>query len=213
MLDPKKYQSFSLIKDFVSEGIFVEIGCHKYEGSTIFINEVAKYKNTVLYTVDVDNNALRSIADTDNLIKINKKGEDWLQNDLPNLKQKISVLFLDNFDWFWNNTYPDWTLENCSNQAKWYKDEFNLEMNNMNSQKTHLLQGILSLPHMSDNSFIFIDDTWLTIDGVYSGKGGAVIPFLLLNGYEIVYNWGHMPILTNNINEIEKIKKVLNDEW
>jgi len=211
MLDPQKYKAFNLIRDFIPEGIFVEIGCHKYEGSTMYISDVVEYKQTEFYSIDIDKSALEQIPNKSFLHKINKKGEDWLLNDLPQLNKKISILFLDNFDWFWNDSYPEWTLENCRNQRKWYKDEFNMTQDNLNSQITHLAQGILALNYMAKNSFIFIDDTWRTNDNIYCGKGGAVIPYLLLNGFKIVYEWGHMPILTNNITQIEILTEILNN--
>lgn len=209
MLDPQKYKAFDIIKDFIPDGIFVEIGCHKFEGSTMYIGDVVEYKKTKMYSIDVDKNALDEIENKPYLTKINKKGEEWLEQDLPNLNEKISVLFLDNFDWFWNDTYPDWTIKMCEEQRSWYKNNFNIEQSNLNSQMAHLKQGILVLPYMAKNSFIFIDDTWRTNDEIYCGKGGAVIPFLLLNGYSLLYEWGHMPILTNNISQINDVKELL----
>jgi len=38
---------------------------------------------------------------------------------------------------------------------------------------------------MTDNCVVCLDDTYLH-NGVYIGKGGAVVPYLLVNGFEIL---------------------------
>jgi hypothetical protein len=44
------------------------------------------------------------------------------------------------------------------------------------------------MPSMAPQSIVVLDDTWYNRWwGHYSGKGGAVVPFLLNNGYEVLY--------------------------
>jgi hypothetical protein len=67
-----------------------------------------------------------------------------------------------------------------------------VEMTNMNSQVTHLAQAMWLVHMMSDNSIIICDDTWFhPHEGIFIGKCSAAIPYLLLNGYEIIHNEGY----------------------
>jgi hypothetical protein len=60
-------------------------------------------------------------------------------------------------------------------------------MTNVNSQRAHLEQMIAALPNMAEQSVVVLDDTWYNKWwGHYSGKGGAVVPYLLANGYTVL---------------------------
>ena len=104
-------------------------------------------------------------------------GTEWTKT----CKHQISVLYLDNFDWIWEVGAQDKMIEE---QRVWYQER-GLTMNNMTCQVAHLTQMQNLLPHMTDNSIVCIDDTILH-NGVYTGKGGAVVPYLLMNGFEIL---------------------------
>jgi hypothetical protein len=73
-----------------------------------------------------------------------------------------------------------------------YRDLMRIEMTNLSSQQTHLLQAILLMNRMTDNSIIVCDDTWYhPHEGVYIGKCSAAIPFLMLQGYRHLHNDGY----------------------
>ena len=91
---------------------------------------------------------------------------------------------MDNFDWDW---HPDRTEDFVIEQQKRYQ-ELGYEMNNVNSQRAHLRQAELALPALGDRCLVICDDTWYNkYWGHYSGKCGAVVPFLLNHGFEILY--------------------------
>jgi len=91
------------------------------------------------------------------------------------------VLYLDNFDWDWE--VGTWKSR-IEEQRVWYQER-GIEMNNVNCQVAHLTQMQNLLLNMTDNCIVCLDDTYLH-NGVYIGKGGAVVPYLLVNGFEIL---------------------------
>ena len=167
-------------------GWFVEVGTSRNgdDGSTKTIAGWAAQRGRQLYTVDVDPDNIKFVLkfQIPNLKTWLGTGEQFFATWSDHLG-KISFLYLDNFDWDWHpeNTEP-FVLEQ---QARYQK--LGLEMTNVNSQRAHLEQMIAALPLMSKRSIVVLDDTWYNRWwGHYSGKGGAVVPFLLANGYRVL---------------------------
>jgi hypothetical protein len=167
-------------------GWFVEIGTSRNgdDGSTRVIAEWAARFGQQLYTIDVDyeNIELVTRQEIPNIKTYLGSGEQFFQT-WPDHLGTVSFLYLDNFDWDWHpeNSEP-FVLEQ---QARYH--ELGLEMTNVNSQRAHLEQMIAALPHMAEQSIVVLDDTWYNKWwGHYSGKGGAVVPLLLANGYAIL---------------------------
>lgn len=167
-------------------GQWVEIGCGRAgdDGSTQVISKWANQYGRQLTTVDVDprNCELVTSLALPNIQIVNSTGEAYLES-FPIDTDLIGFLYLDNFDWDWHpeNSEP-FVLE----QRLRY-DELGLEMNNVNSQRAHLEQMIAALSYMAEQSIVVLDDTWYNRWwGHYSGKGGAVVPYLLANGYKIL---------------------------
>ena len=170
-----------------STGQFVEIGTSRNgdDGSTRTIAEWAARFGKGLVTVDMDINNCNYVIEQDipNAEVICQLGEEYLKH-FPKHITYISVLYLDNFDWDW---HPDRTEDFVIEQQRRYKD-LGLDMNNVNSQRAHLRQAELALPALGDKCLVICDDTWYNkYWGHYSGKSGAVIPFLLNHGFEILY--------------------------
>ena len=173
--------------DQLSFGEFVEIGTSRNgdDGSTKTLAEWATRLGTKLTTVDMDpvNCEFVQGLDIPNCTILNEKGEDYLYKRIYSMRP-INYLYLDNFDWDW---HPDRVVDFIRDQQERYT-ELGLEMNNVNSQRAHLTQMIYALPHMAERCLVVCDDTWYNKWwGHYSGKSGAVIPFLLANGFEILY--------------------------
>jgi hypothetical protein len=167
-------------------GWFVEVGTSRNgdDGSTRTIAAWAAERGRQLYTVDVDPDNIKFVLkfQIPNLKTWLGTGEQFFATWSDHLG-KISFLYLDNFDWDWHpeNTEP-FVLEQ---QARYR--ELGFEMTNVNSQRAHLEQMIAALPLMSKRSIVVLDDTWYNRWwGHYSGKGGAVVPFLLANGYQVL---------------------------
>jgi hypothetical protein len=168
-------------------GQFVEIGTSRNgdDGSTRTIASWAARFDLHLWTVDIDPincDHVRSM-NIDNVAIVNQSGEQYLR-EFPKHIAYISFLYLDNFDWDW---HPDRSEQFVLDQKKRYLD-LGLEMNNVNSQRAHLAQAELALPSLAQKCLVVLDDTWYNKWwGHFSGKGGAVVPFLLNHGFEILH--------------------------
>lgn len=173
--------------DQLDSGEFVEIGTSRQgdDSSTPTLAKWARDYASKLITVDVDPVNCEFVRSMDliNVEIITAKGEDYLRKRIYGM-QPISFLYLDNFDWDW---HPDKSEDVIREQQERYT-ELGMVMNNVNSQSAHLSQMILALPHMAEHCLVVCDDTWFNKWwGHYSGKSGSVIPFLLANGFEVLY--------------------------
>jgi hypothetical protein len=168
-------------------GQFVEIGTSRNgdDGSTRTIAEWAARFGKSLWTVDMDSDNCNFVIEQNipNLEVVCQTGEEYLKH-FPRHIAYISLLYLDNFDWDW---HPDRTEAFVLEQQRRYAD-LGLEMNNVNSQRAHLHQAELALPALGDKCLVICDDTWYNkYWGHYSGKSGAVVPYLLNHGFEVIY--------------------------
>jgi len=169
-------------------GQFVEIGTSRNgdDGSTKTIAEWASRFNKCLWTVDMDINNCNFVKNQNipNLEVVNQTGEEYLK-DFPTHIAYISFLYLDNFDWDW---HPEKSEDFIIEQKQRYQS-LGHTMTNLNSQRAHLQQMVLAMPAMAEKSIVVCDDTWYNKWwGHYSGKCGAVVPFLLNNGFEILHS-------------------------
>ena len=172
-------------------GEFVEIGTNRnfQDGSTKVISTWAARYGKNLKTVDIDPVVVEFVKQFNipNLEIYNCAGESFLA-DFSGQDKHISLLYLDNFDWDW---HPENSEHFVIEQQQRY-DELGLVMNNVNSQKAHLEQMIAAISAMGEQSIVILDDTWFIKSwGHYSGKGGAVIPYLLGQGYKILETEDH----------------------
>jgi hypothetical protein len=167
-------------------GEFVEIGTNRnfQDGSTKIISTWAQHYGKNLQTVDIDPIVVEFVKQFNipNLEMYNRTGEVFL-SEFPLDTHYISLLYLDNFDWDWHpENSEDFVLEQ---QVRY--QELGFEMNNVNSQRAHLNQMIAALPAMGKQCIVILDDTWYNrYWGHYSGKGGAVVPYLLNNGFKVL---------------------------
>jgi len=163
------------------EGSLVEIGSSRPgdDQSTQYLYDLSKQLGIGFVTCDINFQRVRELNDQ-GIPAVCDKGEDFL----PTYEPKISIAYLDNFDWNWHPmATEDWTLD----QIKEYRDNYNIEMTNVYSQAAHAHQAVLAETKTTDNSIICIDDTWFhsTWD-TYQGKGGAAVPYLLAKGYVVL---------------------------
>jgi len=174
--------TFNLAKNLQQiepDSIFVEIGSNRGEGSTKFLADLAQKHGTVLHTVDLDKEKANAF-DHPSIVWHTGKGSRWTKTKYPpDIGKKISLLYLDNFDWnYWPTETPDWVYR----QIEEYKEKFDIEMNNENSKQEHLAQAMNSLPWLSDSATVLCDDTF-QIDGKWDGKCGLVVPYLQQFGF------------------------------
>jgi hypothetical protein len=174
---------------FESDEIIVEIGSDRGEGSTEWFDTIAKNNGVKFYSVDVDDYAsrTRSFLKNTNFV-ITESGSKWAHEELPKINKKIKVLYLDNYDWL---SPMDDLRPHEKKQVKEYKAR-GIDISNLDCQREHLMQMIGCLPFMADRSIIICDDTpYQDHSGIYIGKNGAVVPYLLNYGYQIVFGRGY----------------------
>jgi hypothetical protein len=182
-------QIFQRAKQYVDQldpgymGQFVEIGTSRNgdDGSTPTIAAWAAEHGKTLWTIDMDPVNCEFVRGLNiaNVEIVNDRGEEWLSR-FPGHMTTISVLYLDNFDWDW---HPEQTEAFVAEQQQRYL-ELGVEMTNVNSQVAHISQMVTAMPVMAKQSIVICDDTWYNKDwGHYSGKSGAVVPYLIGQGY------------------------------
>jgi hypothetical protein len=181
------FQQSKQYLDQIDPGDFVEIGTSRGgdDGSTQVIASWARGRGNAMYTVDVDPTNCEYVREKNipGLEIINTTGEEYFYKRIYGLRL-ISYLYLDNFDWDW---HPEKTEAFVVEQQERYKS-FGLDMTNVNSQSAHLHQMIMALPHMAECCLVVCDDTWYNKWwGHYSGKSGAVVPYLVGKGFQVLY--------------------------
>ena len=190
------YRNIEKFIDTIDNGSWIEIGVDRGEGSTKYFADLCKARGVDFYGVDVDADQI-SRASTNlsvngvlpnHVTLIQSKGEDFLR-DLDTTV-KISLAYLDNFDWdYWLGGAEEAFVAGVKQK---YRDLMKIEMTNLSSQQTHLLQSILLMDRMTDNSIIVCDDTWYhPHEGIFIGKCSAAIPFLMLHGFRHLHNEGY----------------------
>lgn len=177
---------FQLINQYVNEIIItddlLEIGTDRHEGSTNVLANIAARNNKTLYSVDMDTAMINCNIEKYQELPVkfhNLKGEEFLEQN-PSLK--FSVVLLDNFDWNWEPNRP--LYHNTLTQFEEYRDIYNLEMTNINSQQAHLIQALKLTNMLSEQCVVACDDTFINDHTqTYDGKCGAAIPYLLTLGF------------------------------
>lgn len=181
----------------IDKGAWLEIGVERGEGSTRWFSQLAKTRATKLYAVDAMNSQCDAVVSLlsengklpDHIEVINDFGENFLLN-FHTRNEKISLAYLDNFDWdYWLGRQEESFVPIIKDQ---YRQQFNTEMNNINSQYAHLVQAMLLCNYMTDNSIIICDDTWYhPAEGIFIGKCSAAIPYLCTQGFEVIHYEGY----------------------
>ena len=149
------------------DSVFVEIGSDRFVGSTEYYANLAQEYGTVLHSVDIVPKAQERIKHP-NIIWHTAEGSVWAKNTYPYIGKKISMLFLDNYDYIWN------------------ADTIEKQQSNTSCQIEHFNQLYYLYPWLSDNCTVVLDDTFM-YNGCWIGKSGAGVIFLLSQGFDIVW--------------------------
>lgn len=181
----KLYQQIGkhLIGSFSGE-VIVEIGSDRWEGSSAYFADLANTHDMKFISVDLDEDARNRLRKTiapehSHLVEfVQAEGTVWTKSYQGS---PIQVLYLDNFDWDWRTDRKQTMIQD---QIQWYHAK-GIVMNNINSQTAHVTQMVNLLPRMSQRCLVCVDDTY-EYNGVYIGKGGAVVPYLLGQGFGIL---------------------------
>jgi len=176
-----------------NDEVIVEIGSDRFEGSSYYFADLANQCGMKFVTVDLDAGAVgrarREIPAEwlHNCEFVCAEAVEWTKNTtLKNIK----VLYLDNFDWDWSTNRQSEMIEQ---QRQWYSSR-GITMSNLDSQTSHVTQMVNLLPHMSVQCVICVDDTY-EYNGVFIGKGGAVVPYLLGQGFGLLQTGDYGVIL------------------
>lgn len=182
----KQLVYFENLLDWNTSNLMVlEIGSDRGEGSTADLYAIASAHNVQVTTVDVDNWSKRNSTNQCIGYEVYRSGSAWCAEVLPTLNKKIKILYLDNFDWNWNEAEPS---EMIAKQQAEYRLR-GVEMNNFNCVQEHLMQTIYCLPYMDNNCLIICDDTWKCPNlGIYVGKCGPSVHYLVQQGFIILYS-------------------------
>lgn len=192
------YKNLTPWVEDIDEGDVIEIGVDRGEGSTAFFIDIATQKGVNFVGVDAHPEQIENITKAleqdgklpDNVEIVHEKGEVYLHSILQQ-GRKFSIVYLDNFDWdYWKGNGPDEGF--VPGQRQMYQDVMNVEMSNMNSQLTHLIQAMNISSMLTPRAVVVCDDTWFEPrEGIFIGKCSAALPFLLACGFTIVHNAGY----------------------
>jgi len=184
------------------DAVIVEIGSDRWEGSSAYFADLACHHHMKFVTVDLDEQAAHRVCRSMNpelfqkIEFVHAEGAEWSRRYQGS---PIKVLYLDNFDWDWSiSSHTDMIAQ----QKQWYQDR-NITMTNLNCQAAHMMQMVNLFPHMCPQCLVCVDDTY-QYNGVYIGKGGAVVPYLTGQGFNILMEQDYGIILgrgfkTNNV--------------
>jgi hypothetical protein len=162
------------------DNVVIEIGSERGEGSSVWLYKWSKRHNIEFYSIDVEHRMREKTYPEINWV-VTSSGSDWCKNILPGLNKKIKVLYLDNFDWIWDeNNMKPYIHAQISEYAT-----RGIEMNNPNCQEEHRLQLEYCLPYLDEQSVVIMDDTYYNQNAELDGKCATVIPLLLQNGFKM----------------------------
>lgn len=176
------YQHIGTYINPSANGVFVEIGSDRGEGSTEWLDALAADHNKKLITVDISNKArghLESkLLNTEFVIR---SGSEWA-DDFAHNWTDIDVLYLDNFDYIWdiNEVRPAIQLQMADYAER------GILMTNQECQIEHLKQLMLLYPCLSPTAVVAFDDTYCYND-CWIGKCGPAVVYLLACGWEVVH--------------------------
>jgi hypothetical protein len=157
----------------------LEIGSDRWEGSTLWLADLAERMAMDFYSVDINDSAQRRIAHP-RITWYVSEGTHWCRSVLPVLDRKIGLVYLDNFDY-------DWRVGDDNPMIQQQKAEYlsrGVVMDNQNCQITHMQQMIGILPYTVPGSVAVFDDTY-TINECWAGKCGPVVIWLLAQDWTI----------------------------
>lgn len=192
--------AYRLLGDVADEldpvGAIVEVGSDRGEGSTVFLSALANRTRRPFFSVDFSEEGYLNARRACGACAHRGMGEQWLE-DVSGFsasaeaagmgpepeEYRIAVAYLDNYDW----TYP-WT-KTMAYKVQQHKDyeEQGLALSNAKSQETHLRQAEAVEKRCSERCFVLFDDTWAgAAPGLYNGKGGRAVGYLMAKGFEVV---------------------------
>jgi len=154
-------------------GVFVEIGSDRMQGSTAKLDQMAQRFGTKLISVDILPHAQQRLQKQLPTVEfVVAAGSTWAKT----FQGTIDCLFLDNYDYAkTSQEYQD---------TEWIFGQYQKHSNH-ESQLEHLRQVLALQSHMSPQGIIGCDDTYVD-NGVWLGKCGPAVCWLLVNGWQVI---------------------------
>ena len=162
---------------------FIEVGSERGSGSTKLLANMCNQLGYIFTTVDADPDVSQYAND---IVKsINKEfkavcglGEEYIR-DTPD---EIHIAYLDAFDL--ENLRDTPRHEKCQSPRATYERR-GVKITSENCFKMHLDAVKFLDKKMPSGGLVVFDDVWN--DGLWRGKGETAIPWMLKNGFELVY--------------------------
>lgn len=178
------FQLFDQVQSQLGSGnLFAEIGTARGSGSTSYFANLASATANDFITIDI-----YPISLPPHIKHATMSGETWAKIQLPNLKQQLSVAYLDGFDWTTDpaavrNGTAGSDVYNLINQYA----RSGLVLNNLNSSMSHMIQILEMLPYFANKAAVMFTDTWFNyLLDTFEGKGAGGIYLLLAEGFQII---------------------------
>lgn len=164
-----------------ANGILVEIGSDRGEGSTAWLNNLAAEHSKQLITVDVASKAQsRWQQHLQNTQFVVQDGAAWAR-EFAHSATDIDLLYLDNFDYIWDITDVRPAIQM---QMQEYSER-GVVMTNQQCQIQHLQQVIALYASLAPTAVVMFDDTYCYND-CWIGKCGPAVVYLLAKGWQVV---------------------------
>lgn len=162
------------------EGIVVEIGADRGEGSTAWLQRWAHAHGLPFRSADVDPAIVNRLPAPVRRDARNVDGETMLRR----LRRPVTAAYLDGFDF----------IPAGEGDERWIRRQRNryarlgLTLDNQTCGRVHLEEAHLVVERAASSCRIILDDTWH--DGKdWQGKGALAVPYLLISGFTLV-EWG-----------------------
>jgi hypothetical protein len=167
---------------YLNDGILLEIGSDRGEGSTQFFAGLVYGTDREFYAVDpsdfVAANVMQYEPYVDNFTFTQTTGENFLNT----FNKKICYAYLDNYDYnSWEDkpkdTWEDWVIEMVNE----YDNHSNAKCEQVHLQQAQMIDNLAA-----DKCIIQFDDTYGNLDEFLLGKGATAVPWLIENGWHTV---------------------------
>lgn len=191
----KAYSLIDKYKNDILDGVVIEIGSERNEGSTTYLNNFCTNNSLKFYTIDFDTDQYIKSNKITNGKAYNMTGEHFFEHIFPAYNEKISFAYLDNYDLITHDG------RNWEQRKSLYKKHgLKMSIHNNESKISHLKQAMYVDKFSSNKCYILIDDTWIDEkSNIITGKGAYAASYLIESNFTLLET---IPI-TDEINGLK----------
>jgi hypothetical protein len=167
---------------YLDDGVLLEIGSDRGEGSTQFFAGLVYGTNRELYAVDPSDFVAANVMQYEPYIENFTFTQTTGENFLSTFDKRICYAYLDNYDYnSWEDspkdTWEDWVVEMVNE----YDNHSNAKCIQVHLQQAQMIDNLAA-----DKCIIHFDDTYGNLDEFLLGKGAAAVPWLIENGWHTI---------------------------